>query len=738
MRLRFDVEASAFTHLKHQFPPGTMKTLIVSCHDQATHAIVPLDPKTNKFPVDLDLKGELRDTLKFHFFADGDVLMCAGHAPLRGLLNTLAAKDQSSPYVVKCQHNFCMDSVVAQVRTADAAAAQEALQEFIRSPPARSALHDSRRAALLLKQLSDRTELQLHLTTAVRPDNGSPLFANPFTWHGMDGQATTHMHLQSDMEPTEEALGLLLNSGITAYFLNDTLHYKGLTPKEALALDDTDLAEFAAAVCATPQRSILTSPYFPDVAPDLDEFTHTRVKLRPSEHFKRMLSEPFNLKAGHLTHDDCDGSAANLHAVARSMEHMHALHAAGKLVEAQLFPPELHQYDGDEEYRKDVLALGLKIGERLHDGRMSSKLVFMSMRGQAAGDGGHSVGGHVAHSIQVQLAAPAEGDGRRASGDGATIRTCLNEGTNFFQSHLRNDRVIRLKLKDDATNTVQTHTFSLCHLANVITQHLLERSPNTRQCMHLSHLSPYPEYLNVFCHGDQQLGTAEVPQTSAPAPPPAPSAAASGAQHVGTEAGGIRLDPEVEQKDQENQQFRVAFGLPASDLDNPSVRVDIQPIVSIPSASSGDRDFLLRHLKDRASEIHPPLVSMDKLRTFLRDNWSPTTRVQGLDALRGHARMSCVVSEAFKDPAEREQALRRARFTADAFNAEHGGRIGVMTTYLSTDAVLTCAHLIVDDPKCVTESVRMALMFEAKGCGEGAAAVGGGDGEDGEDGEKEE
>ena len=699
MRLKFDVEASAFTRLKHQFPPSALQTLIVTCHDQSTHAIVPLDPKTNKFPVDFDLKGELRDTLKFHFFCDGDVLMSAGHTPLRSLLNSLAADESSArPHVVKCEQNFCRNSVTAQIRGTDKALATAALEEYKRSPPKRSALHDSKRAATLLKQLSDRTELQLHLTTAVRPDNGSPLFANPFTWHGMDGQATTHMHLQSDMEPTEEALGLLLNSGITTYFLNDTLHYKGLTPKEALALDDTDLAEFAAAVCATPQRSILTAPYFPDAAPELDELTHTRVRLQPSEHFKRMLSEPFNLKAGHLTHDDCDGSAANLHAVARAMEHMHALHEGGKLDEAALFPSELHQYDGDEEYRKDVLALGLKIGERLRSGQLSSKLVFMSMRGQAAGDGGHSVGGHVAHSIQLK-------------GDG-TVRTCLNEGTNFFQSHLRNDRVIRLQLKDDATNTVQTHTFSLCHLANVITQHLLERSPNTRQCMHLSHLSPYPEYLNVFCHGDQQLGTAE----------PVSSESKVGAAADGS---GISLNTEVEQKGQEGQQeFRVAFGLPASDLDNPSVRVDIQPIQSIPSATSGDREFLLRHLKDRAEEIHPPLVSMDKLRTFLRENWSPTTRVQGLDTLKGHARMTCVVSEAFKDPAEREQAFRRARFTADSFNAEHGGRLGVMTAYLSTDAVLTCAHLIVDDPKCVTESVRLALMFEAGDCA--AAGAGGG------------
>jgi len=709
MRLRFDVEASAFTRLRRQFPPGTMKTLIVSCHDRATHAIVPYDAESNRFPVDFDLTGDLRSTLKFHFFADGDVLMCAGHTPLRDLLGSLATHDKKDtstpPHVVKCRHNFSPDSVVAQIRGTDRAAAAAALQEYDAAPPARSALHDSRRATVLLKQLSDRTETQLHLTTAVRPENGSPLFANPLTWHGMDGQATTHMHLQADMEPTEEALGLLLNSGMTAYFLNDTLHYRGLTPKEALALDDTDLTEFAAAVCATPQRSIMTAPYFPDVAPDLDEFTHTRVKLRPSEHFKRMLSEPFNLKAGHLTHDDCDGSAANLHAVARSLEHMHALHEAGTLDEAALFPPALHQYDGDDEYRRDVLALGLKIGERMRGGRLASNLVFMSMRGQAAGDGGAEVGGHVAHSLQLKLDAETGGE--------PVVRTCLNEGTNFFQSHLRNDRVIRLNVKDEATDTVQTHAFSMCHLANVITQHLLERAPNTRLCLHLSHLSPYPEYLNVFCCGDQQLGTAE--------PCPAPSSS----QDEPLE--GIRLNTEVEQRDQENQEFRVAFGLSASELDNPRIRVDIQPIQSIPSATSGDREFLLQHLKDRATEIHPPLVSMDKLQTFLAQSWSPTTRVTGLEALRGHARMSCVVSEAFKDPAEREQALRRARFTADAFNAQHGGRVGVMTTYLSTDAVLTCAHLIVDDPKAVTESVRMALTFEAGGecCSPRAGAEGG-------------
>lgn len=779
MRFLFEGRALAY-EFQHAFPADTIKSVVVSTMDGAPWALAPVNPN-GCFRVDLSLEGgdRSRDTLKFFFFADEDILMAATACRMEHLLEELHDSARTLPGgaatatstfeltysgapFLTAHHNHRTDNTVCLwLQGLDASICEAAIAAYRADPPQPSVLPGTDRFLnSYLPQYQDTTARLLR-RTRVLAGNGGIMFTNLLSWHAMQDQAVAIPDLQDDMEPTDAQLDLLLESGILMYFVSDALHFTGHTTDDVLRMDGLGLTHFTATAIMTAQRSIWTAPYQPDLSMELEE-SSGRPRPFVTEHFKRMLGEPFNLGTHllftSLTKDDCDGQAVDLHVLTSVFRRLYERRQKDPSDPSldTLFPAFLHAPPPDgaiggngrfdvQAHRQALLEIALRIGRDLAEGLIRSKIVFMAMRDSQASAGANEagtgrIGGHVLHSLQSW---------HKPQSPPVDI---LNEGTNMFATDAE-DVIVHFKAKSgsvltpgidlhpksteiaakqapkqDPLDTPDDMRLCMTEVVNELSAHMAVLDPtNSRVCIHVSDLSRYPKYIAAFCQGADLIGTL-VPGSN-----PAPTGHTSVMvveQAPPRGEGGFRMpidERNPSSKGQEDSTTTAAFddgskgvdpmlpssetviqyGVAAADLGNYNVKTLIERV----PLSQEEQAFLDGFRRARATEIHPPLVSREKLERYLR-TWSPITPYLGRPALHNRRYMTCAISEAYGTHEQRMLALQRLRQRANEYNTDPSFRaMGYADTYLSTTAVLGCFNVYIDNADSIATAVKMALKM---------------------------
>lgn len=621
-----------------QLPPDTVKRVIVSSSDGCTHQIVSVGTD-GAFDVNFQLRAmdpqsKIMDSLKFHFYTDSALFLASGAVHLGDFLGGL---DQGGSTHFTTSFNFTPNAVHATMTGPPGPSA--GLEAFRQHPPATSALWDTEKASTMFASLSEEVSSSLRSKLLMPPEIGAPLFTHVLTAHAMEGQFTTHMHYQLDMEPTRQQTRLLQDSGLTMMAVADTLHFWGRNADEVKQLDPVEFTKFTAACGQMLQRSALIMPYVPDACITAD--AQGKVGLKGTEQFKRFLSEPMDLESDTpLAKDDCEGDATAIHVIVRSFQHLFEdeQHTDPDVLLPRLFPAE--RFKMATINKRKVLGLAMMMGEQLSQGLIESCTTMVSSHAASLGAGiSKGLQGHVTQTMLSRHRAFDEMShlGANFGDSDKSLLHCENilmEGTNAIQADTKDFRVKIVSKSGHITE------FPFSDIANTISKAMQTGDKeHSRVSIHMNQAGRMPFYTGVFCQGGNLV-----------------------AMRTDDGKGGKCL----------------SYGIPIEKIS------DYDSKVMMPITTDNDA-WLRQHCEARKLEIHPPLVSQAKLNSALR-NWSPLTYFAGVGELEGKEITNCVVSEAFESPDLRAEALRKAQITADAFNAKPV-RVGYMSVWSSMDSV---------------------------------------------------
>ena len=618
---------------KVQLPASTLGRVIVSSSDSCTsHTAVIRDDGT--FDVNFVLGpsepgGGVVDTLKFHFYAKPDLFVASGCVPMGEFLQGL---NEGGTTHFDTTFNFVQNSVKVAVKGPPGPNA--GLEAFRAHPPLRSALWDTDRATALFSNLSTQVSNNLRAKLVISPEIGAPLFTHVLTAHAMEGQFTTHMHYQLDMEPERQQTRLLLDSGLTMMAVADTLHFSGRSAAEVKALAPVEFTKFSAACCQVLQRSAKIMPYVPDACVTVD--SAGKVGMRGTEVFKRFLSLPMDMELDTpLAKDDCEGYATAMHVIFRSFQHLYedeGGHPADGALRERLFPPT--RFDMTDEQKMEVLGVAMLIGEQASKGQIESCTTMVSAHAASLGEGlGTGLRGHV---TQTMLSRHEALESLKCLGTelgDTSLLHCENilmEGTNSIQAETED---FKMQFVSKSGHVTEIPFFDI---ANTISKAMKTGDKDhSRMSIHMMQKGRMPFYTAAFCQGGNLVG--------------------------------------MRQSD-----ASLTYGLPMEHLSDQGTKVLMQ-------VKSTDEEWLRSHIQARKHEIHPPFVSLPTLSSVL-SKWSPVTFFPGTQELKNTEITNCVVSEAFEDPAERSAALHKALASAETYNSVPE-RTGYMSAWACMDSV---------------------------------------------------
>lgn len=658
IHLKFDATARfIYKHSAYATPPARLA--LITCVDSASYAVVPVDPHTSTFSVDLQLtagRHPLVDTLKFHFFDDQGHFILASYTMLESMLEGLCTEKGTSLWFAN--HREPNITMHLELRDRDGAA-QAALEAYHRAHIEPSALHGTERSVELIKKVQMSIAAALLAKDAhgksiyeITGASGGTLFVDGITTLPMEGQYIPTPMIDLIMQPPPELLDLYLYSGMLMYCLIDTLHYKGLTVDEALAMPKSELAVFVNALCETLQRSNHECRYFPDTTLVPDQ--QGQNVLAPTEFFKRPLGEPF--LGDSIYGDDCEGLGMAIKYLFLAFEYMAKTDPGDRL-----FPEHLIAVDA--EGKRKLRELALKIGRMIQHRELMCKMIIMSCGAAFVGakDGG-DIGGHVTTSIQYRPASDADGQ----------PMDFLCEGTNCTEAHGSEDAnlVIPIKHRQNMTATVP-----LSYVANAITELIMTHMTDAaakppRFAIHLSDINRLAVYNTIFIQGDQFMAT--------------------------------RLPDGREQ-----------FGILPSDLDNYQVK---QPLdLALVALTPEEKQWFLNFCQARSREIHTPPIPAATLDAYLRAHWQPISLPATSVSATHRPHLQCYVSQPMSaDPAVYTEALRRATEGSDKLNAavnQDEPAWCEMRCWVSMGSLMTCMSVFTDNTAHIQDMVRKSIEY---------------------------
>ena len=633
-----------------QFPPDALQEVVVSCSDYHTHTVVRLEQ--GRFTVDFDLTSvdeiaPFRDTLKFHFFVGEDpVLVASGFIPFEDvLLNT---------HVARIDCNYSNNTIVLKSSPVDKESAYKQYQEM-KPRFAHSALRDTELAVKLFQSLGDSLSKTIHNTMTVPDDVGGHIFTKIVALHCMDGQLTTDLHMQGDMQHIPRVSRLWNHSGISMTSIADTMHFMALTFEDVMALEGVEFTRFSTQVFQFAQRSAHLTPYTFDynVCEELDQDGH--IQLKPSEAFKRPFFEPFRSgkkgKNGPLMRDDCEGYAEFLNQTFLAYVRLYE-ETQGKI------PPDMsiyfpsHMFDIDDDGKTKLFTIALRIGEDGSKGLIRSYLTLITSEGKRLNclSKKKSVEAHACQTFQSW---------HNCSDGKSTPEDIIAEGTNCIESE-GESKLLRVPTPNGMVEV------SLADIANHVSIQLLEKShkENKRLALHLvqaQHLN-LPFYLRAFNQGDMLLGSY-------------------------------------------NSNSQMELGIPCKDLSCYSKKIAMPITGKLLDTiyQQGAAEWLRNHCKSRQVEIHTPPTSLENIKQAIQ-HWAPSTFYTGDPALKGRKYTNCVVSEAFMTREEQILGLQKALEEAKLYNETHRDA-GHMRAWAGMDSVYTCISLWTDNPTRLQETV---------------------------------
>jgi len=652
MRVRFSACATVFSD-KEQFPHSTVRCVVVCNRDGCTYQRVD-DVKKGRFDVDFELQPMdagcmLTDTLKFHVFTDKLlVLVASGKMPMQDVAQAMS--DPTFKGHVVLESNFKPVAVHVQI---DSCITPMNVQLPMMQ---KSTLHDNETFAGLFQAFAGAVRGVLNKTIEINPTKGANMFANLLTAHNFQGELTTHVHFQHDIEPTKKDSELFFRSGLTMLAAAEALHVQGVEAEEVLSWEvgSRQFTEYTAAVGQAFMRSAHICPYLSDfnVSAELDAMG--QLKMDVGESFRLPFREPFHgsaKKALFVHADDCDGFATYILCLLHSFMHLHEEITAQPIAmqltldtpildtstSSRYFPA--HLFNMTETDKDALLAVGMKIGKAFKERHIRCDVTLLSAGGAALGDKEGALGGHATCMLSnwSNLNEPFD---------------IMMEGTNSIYADADTTQV-----------TIQTtegmQEVPLIDIANKLTAQIngpLDRA-NNRILQHINLKTHSVFYKTAFCQNGVLLATP---------------------------MGANNLSYGVNMCDMSDYNKKVLMPVDASMLDN-TVK------------SKGAHEMLERYCHARRDEIHPPRVSIDRVNEAL-GAWSPMDMFKRPTAIGSRPVKTCLSSTSERDPEKRKLIFKAAQEVAIAWNNHPRDRtIGHFRVVQAFDSVYKILSLYTDD-----------------------------------------
>lgn len=640
MRICFSVCASVMS-MKEIFPANTINRVIVCNRDGLSYQHIT-KVENGKFDVDFDLvpleNGHMpiSSTLKFHFYSGSTVpvVVAAGSIPMT-TIQKLMAHETIPPVTYRC--NFSPVTVSVKLL----APPKPMELHLINLEP--SALKDTDMAQHLFSVASQGVSNILSSKLSLESSNGSDMFLNLITAHNMENQFTTHMHYQSDVEPTQEDSKRFYQSGLTMTALGEALHATCKTANEILDMDTSSkqFTHFVTCVCQSFMRSAHICPYVFDKVLDANLDSAGQLHEICSESFKLPLREPFfghKNSANFLNADDCEGQATFMLYLFRSFQHLYETYADNVSAHATAFPK--HLFDMNQDQKLKLWELAMKIGKMASVGSLRCDIILISAGSAALGDGGSQLGGH-ATCVLVNASNPNQ------------PFDVLMEGTNSMIWD-NDNRAITL------TPNNSTILLDLPKVANILTQQISSLlgevdKNDSRILIHLNQQTESKFYKRAFCQNGILLAT--------------------------TQFGG-----------------KLSYGIDMqciSDYDQKVLMPLSTTLIDDLSQTSNAHTFLQDHCKQRKMEIHPPPISGKRLMEATMP-WSAMTFYEHPCELEDREYKTCVAMHSIRDPTARAELFQKSKKIMTMWNEKYK-HIGYCSTYLAFDTLFTKLCFWTDD-----------------------------------------
>jgi len=611
-----------------------------------------------KADVDFELKAEkpnvkLTDTLKFHFYNGNDipVVAAAGYIPLSSI-KTLMEGEKIPPFSWRC--NFSSVMVMVNLTPPDSKMTIDL------SECQKSCLHKSDMAQHLFSVSSQGVSNILSKKLNVKAENGSPMFLNLMTAHNMENQVTTHMHYQTDVEPTKRDSKRFFKSGLTMTALCEALHATSQTVGKVMSLDTTQkqFTHFVTMVCQSYMRSAHVCPYEFDKVIDSSLTSSGKVQRVVSESFKLPFREPFfggSSQANFLNADDCEGQATFMLYLFKSFQHMYEKYGAKSQKYHKVFPSHLFKMSDKDKLK--LWDLGMKIGKLASVGTLRCDIILIAAGSAALGDGGNQLGGH-ATCVMVNSSNPNE------------PFDILMEGTNSMTWD-DDTRTITLQLP------TELKTMSLVDVANLLTTQIAglqgDIDKNDSRCLiHLNKVLEGRFYKTAFCQNGSLLAT--------------------------------------------NCMYgKMEYGVDMTNISNydQKILMPVSPkLINTLSQNDDAHDFLMRHCAERRFEIHPPPVSTHCILDATKP-WTPLGLFEEPCELKGREYKVCLTMTSVRDPAQRLELKEGIdRYLAN-WNKKYN-QIGFCSTYVAFDTVFTKLCFWTDNLDALQRTLTSALRDKIK------------------------
>jgi len=670
MQIKLSACATVFSE-KEQFPNSTVRCVVVSNRDGCTYQRTD-DVAKGRFNVDFDLRPlqqavKLTDTLKFHIFVDDLlVIVASGHVPMEMVAKCMSEPGFRGDFVV--ESNFKAVGVHIQIDPC-------ITPLYVELPQMQPlVLKDTKTYAALFNVFAGTVRGLLGQTTEISPQKGANMFANLLTAHNFQGELTTHVHFQHDIEPTKEDSELFFLSGLTMLAAAEALHVQGVEAEVVLKWDvgSREFTEYCAMAVQAFQRSAHICPYLSDfnVKADLDAMG--RMQMDIGESFKLPFREPYHgsaTKALYVHADDCDGFATFMVYIKESFAHLYDDHLSFTTAPAAMqfdtplpdninnnnnnnisrryFPD--HLFNMTDSEKDTLLAVALKMGKAFKEKKLRCDVTLLSAGSAAFGEGEGTMGGH-ATCMLSNWSNPLE------------PFDIMMEGTNSIYADTDSTSI----MIQTAEGLKSIPIIDICNNLTLQINGPIDRA-NNRFLQHVNLKTHSVFYKTAFCQNGVLLATPIGPDSKS-------------------------LSYGVNMADISDYNKKIMMPVDASMLDN---------VVK----TKGTHELLQGYCRARRDEIHPPRVPLERVNESL-GAWSPMTMFKCPDAIRNRPFKVCLSSTSERDLERRMTIFKAAQEVANAWNNHPRDKnIGHFRVLLAFDSVYKILSLYTDDMSTIQRAL---------------------------------
>ena len=668
MRVRFDAKLKVKSQ-KGTFPSDAVAAVFVTNRDDCSFQEAQVS-KDGTLNVDFNMRAlkegvRLTDRLKFHYFFrdNADKMLkpiCSGHISIEDLAERV--RTGREPLRVQC--NFNTNTVeMSFLRNQEHGSLMQAdlLKLGNMGALAPSVLGaNTKNFVDSLRRLDESVKEGLQLNTNVTSDNGGNMFQSLFSAHTMENEATLYTLYHHDFDGPQN-----VPPWLCSYLLGETLHHNAVTPEQVKAMSPEAITRFVASYAQAPMRSATATPYTDDLILSEDpKHFRTRQCTMLSEVFKRPFSHPYHILQGHgnLIDDDCEGLAVLMRDLTNHLgviyrEHKEDLtpiittrgrggasNLGGNTIMQSYFPDDLFS-EMPVSYQARLMDMAIHLGEYVANKKLECHITLASAMGASFGSEKkhREIQAHACASLVCNL--PDHPAAIMLEGT-----ACMVDDNMFAAGK-------KIKIGGKFVPLVDVAN-SLTKVTQINTS--IKEGLKTTMAMHITH-SKGSFYRTAFCQNGTML-----------------------ASQIGSAP--------------------MQFGVDMEYLSDNGIKVHLPVTGKV--LGDGEYEKLREYVVARRSEIHPPFVDHNMIRSKL--NWVPMTPFNGCDKLQQERPfMTCMVHVASSDKVSTQELVKRAQAEAEEFNSkpEHNSHLGIMRAVPTMDGVSKLFHIYVDDLSYLQKSL---------------------------------